>query len=86
MQPEQLQNHYQEIQKAISINISTIKALIKDTDSIKQITAELPEAVSVQKKQVQEEVSKISDSISDLISNTESLFKLYDEFVKVLSK
>lgn len=85
MQTE-LQKHYQQIQEAIKSNIGTIKVLIEQADTLQKLVESISAADQTQKDKLQNEIISINTSISTLISNTESLFKLYDEFIKALSK
>lgn len=82
---EELQSHYEQIQKAIQGNISTIQTLINQAASLQAVIESISEGVDGDKKiQLQEEVGRINSSISTLIKNTETLFALYNEFVKAI--
>lgn len=85
MQTE-LQNHYKQIRTSINSNIATIRTLIDQADSLQKIVESISDSDQQENKaKLQKEISNINSSISTLIENTESLFKVYDEFIQALN-
>jgi len=71
----------------IGSNVETIKKLIDQAENLKKIVEGLGTGNEEIKRNINEEIAKIENTIGDLITQTENLFDKYNEFVKdVFSK
>ncbi|MFA5133673.1 MAG: hypothetical protein WC459_02615 [Patescibacteria group bacterium] len=83
----QLLIQYGAIRAMIGSNVETIKKLIDQAENLKKIVEGLGTGNEEIKRNINEEIAKIENTIGDLITQTENLFDKYNEFVKdVFSK
>jgi|WetSurMetagenome_2_1015567.scaffolds.fasta_scaffold673748_2 hypothetical protein len=78
------QEQFLNLRKIIQTNVSTLKDLLKQSESLSEIIRSLGEGEdnSNIKHQLAETKKKISDSIEILVDQTAKLFESYDKLVE----
>jgi hypothetical protein len=83
----ELQEQYTAIRSNIQSNVQTIGSLIRQAHNLRNIVMNLsgtPETEAI-KKQLEEEIENIEQTINTLIKQTDALFESYNKFVSTLS-
>ena len=69
--------NYQLIKEAMNSNIATIRLLVEQADSLNKIVKNLNGDTGDTKKEIEEQIEAINNTIGELIDKTSTLFDLY---------
>lgn len=77
------QEQFLNLRKIIQTNVSTLKDLITQSESLSEIIQSLGDNSNADlKRQLEETKKKISESIAVLVDQTENLFESYDKLIE----
>ena len=84
---DQMKKQFALIKDAVDRNLDTINILLNQAKALSDIAETLSQTdQSVPKKQLEDKVKELLDTVSSLIKQTEELFNLYHLFLETALK
>jgi predicted nucleic acid-binding Zn-ribbon protein len=81
---DKIQQNYESIKQAILNNLQTIRSLGKQAESLRSILEEMNGVQAKNKESLEQAVATIEKDVDSLITQTETLFNIYYDFISNL--